>query len=74
MKTAAAPSQQPSRGEVWQVQFSPTRGREQEGSRPAMIVSVDKFNHGPAELVIVILHAPIVRLRRILLVPKGGRV
>lgn len=72
MKTAAAPSQQPSRGEVWQVQFSPTRGREQEGSRPAMIISVDKFNHGPAELVIAI---PLTRTHRRIashvLVPKG---
>lgn len=61
MRAAAAPNPQPSRGDVWQVQFSPTKGREQDGSRPAMIVSVDKFNHGPAELVIAI---PITRTRR----------
>ncbi len=68
----AAPSQQPSRGEVWQVQFSPTKGREQEGSRPAMIISVDKFNHGPAELLIAI---PVTRTARQIashvFVPKG---
>ena len=68
----AGPSQQPSRGEVWQIQFSPTRGREREGSRPAMIISVDKFNHGPAELVIAI---PVTRTRREIashvFVPKG---
>lgn len=44
----------PSRGEVWQVGLDPTKGREQKGTRPALVISVDKFNHGPAELVIVI--------------------
>ena len=43
---------EPSRGEVWLVNLDPTQGREQAGSRPALIVSVDKFNHGAAELVI----------------------
>ena len=45
---------QPSRGEVWSVTLDPTVGREQAGARPALVVSVDKFNHGPAELVIVL--------------------
>jgi mRNA interferase MazF len=45
---------QPSRGDVWSVTFDPTGGREQAGARPALVVSVDKFNHGPAELVIVL--------------------
>ena len=44
----------PSRGEVWMVDLSPTRGREQDGMRPALVLSVDKFNHGPAELAIVV--------------------
>lgn len=44
----------PSRGEVWMVDLSPTRGREQDGMRPALVLSVDKFNHGPADLVIVV--------------------
>ena len=43
---------EPSRGEVWLVNLDPTKGREQAGSRPALIVSVDRFNHGAAELVI----------------------
>jgi mRNA interferase MazF len=29
-------------------------GREQAGTRPALVVSVDKFNHGPADLVVVL--------------------
>ncbi len=44
----------PSRGEVWWVDLDPTKGREQAGRRPALVVSVDVFNHGPAGLVIVI--------------------
>jgi len=32
--------------------FSPTRGHEQAGRRPALIVSADPFNHSPACLVI----------------------
>ena len=43
-----------SRGEIWLVNLSPIRGREQAGTRPALIVSVDLFNHGAAELVVVI--------------------
>ncbi len=44
----------PSRGEIWLANLSPTAGREKSGTRPCLIVSVDVFNHGPAELVIVV--------------------
>lgn len=44
---------EPSRGEIWTVNLDPTKGREQAGNRPALVVSVDQFNHGAAELVIV---------------------
>ena len=43
-----------SRGEVWMVGLDPTKGREQAGMRPALVISVDIFNHGPADLVVVI--------------------
>jgi mRNA interferase MazF len=65
----------PSRGEIWAADLSPTRGREQAGERPVLIVSTDAFNHGPAELVFVL---PLTRTdRRIpihILVdpPEGG--
>lgn len=42
------------RGEIWMVDFNPTIGREQSGIRPALVVSDDNFNQGPAELVLVI--------------------
>lgn len=44
----------PSRGEIWLVSLDPTVGREQAGMRPALIVSVNTFNHGPAELVVLV--------------------
>lgn len=50
-----------SRGEVWLVNLNPTRGREQRGIRPALIVSADGFNHGRANLVIAI---PLTTTRR----------
>ncbi len=47
-------TQLPSRGEIWMVNLNPTRGHEQAGVRPALVVSVDTFNHGPAGLVVVL--------------------
>lgn len=44
----------PSRGEIWLVNLDPTVGREQAGIRPALVVSVDFFNVGPAGLVVVV--------------------
>lgn len=44
----------PSRGEVWLIELDPVRGHEQAGTRPALVISVDKFNQGPADLVIIL--------------------
>jgi mRNA interferase MazF len=44
----------PSRAEIWLTDFDPTVGREQGGRRPALVVSSDTFNHGPAELLIAL--------------------
>jgi mRNA interferase MazF len=44
----------PSRGEVWLGDLDPVVGHEQGGRRPALIVSVDPFNHSTAELVLVV--------------------
>jgi mRNA interferase MazF len=44
----------PSRGECWLADFGPTVGKEQEGLRPALVISDDRFNLGPAGLVIVL--------------------
>jgi len=39
---------------VWLVELDPTRGHEQGGTRPALVVSVDKFNRGAADLVVIL--------------------
>ena len=44
----------PSRGEVWQVDLGKPKGHEQGFQRPALVVSVDEFNHGPAGLAVVL--------------------
>lgn len=49
--TVASP---PLRGEIWMLNFDPIRGHEQGGTRPALVISVDIFNAGPAGLTIVI--------------------
>ena len=45
---------QPKRGEIWIADLNPVRGHEQAGKRPVLIVSTDRFNSGPAELVMVV--------------------
>jgi len=44
----------PRRGEIWLADLRPTRGREQTGRRPVLVVSVDFFNAGPADLLVVL--------------------
>ena len=51
----------PEHGDVWDLNFNPTQGREQVGHRPALLVSVSNFNQGPAELVVAI---PLTRSER----------
>lgn len=45
---------QPLRGEIWLVSLDPTIGREQAGTRPALVISDDLFNQSHAELVVVL--------------------
>ncbi len=45
---------QPLRGEIWLVTLDPTIGREQAGTRPALVISDDLFNQSLAELVVVL--------------------
>jgi len=44
----------PRRQEVWTADLSPTRGHEQAGRRPVLVVSEDLLNEGPAGLIIVV--------------------
>ena len=44
----------PCRGEIWTVNLNPTRGHEQAGQRPALVVSADQLNASAAGLIVVI--------------------
>ncbi|HJZ23361.1 MAG TPA: type II toxin-antitoxin system PemK/MazF family toxin [Candidatus Babeliales bacterium] len=44
----------PSRGEVWFVNLDPTVGHEQAKTRPCLVISNNIFNHGHANLHIVL--------------------
>ncbi len=65
----------PQRGDVWLVNLDPTKGREQAGTRPALIVSADLLNASRAELVILV---PITSRNRAIAThvgidpPEGG--
>jgi len=44
-----------SRRQVWLTSFDDYReGREQEGPRPALVISDDIYNNGPSEMAIVL--------------------
>lgn len=51
----------PRRGDVWLVDFGEPVGQEQAGRRPALVVSADPLNEGPAGVVIVV---PVTTTRR----------
>ncbi|MEO8211633.1 MAG: type II toxin-antitoxin system PemK/MazF family toxin [Myxococcales bacterium] len=42
------------RGDVYLADLAPVRGREQDGTRPVLLVSQDKFNALPFGLVVVL--------------------
>lgn len=47
------------RGEIWWVNLDPSRGHEQAGRRPGLVLSVDTFNQGPAGMAILL---PITKI------------
>lgn len=44
----------PKRGELWVADLDPTRGHEQSGRRPILVISEDLFNTSGADLVIAL--------------------
>lgn len=46
---------------MWFADLSPTRGHEQRGTRPVLVLSIDGFNGGPAGLVTVLPVTSTVR-------------
>ena len=45
---------EPSVGEIWDVDFDPRAGREQDGCRPALVISNNYFNRVPNGLHVVV--------------------
>src|SRR6266487_3928837 len=43
-KESNSPPPAPQRGEIWDVNWSPGRGAEQQGTRPALIIQNDRGN------------------------------
>jgi mRNA interferase MazF len=43
-----------SRGSIYFVNLDPTRGREQAGRRPVLVVSVDSINRQPLVVTVVV--------------------
>lgn len=43
------------RGEIWWANLNPTRGREQSGIRPVLIISQDIFNKHSGTVIAVVL-------------------
>ena len=65
----------PMRGEIWPADLNPTRGHEQAGRRPVLVVSADTYNRGLSGLVFVL---PLTRTNRRIPIhveirpPEGG--
>jgi len=43
-----------TRGDIWLIYLEPTKGKEQAGNRPALVVSDDRLNQSAAGLVIIV--------------------
>jgi mRNA interferase MazF len=65
-----------NRGEIWLADFDPVRGHEQGRQRPALVLSTDQFNNGPAGLLVVVPFTTRERARMPMRVrvdpPEGG--
>ena len=64
----------PARGEIWLADLDPTRGHEQAGRRPVLILSEDPFNRSRAGLVIAVPITSALRSNpfRVRLSPMDG--
>jgi mRNA interferase MazF len=49
-------------GEVWDCHLGPIRGRQQDGRRPCLVISVDQLGTGPGDIAIVV---PLTRAHRV---------
>ena len=47
-------TRKPQRGEVWRASLDPSRGHEQGGTRPVLVVSDDAFNSSASGMCVVL--------------------
>ncbi len=59
------------RGEIWQVNFNPGRGSEQQGIRPALIVQNDVGNQYAATTIVVAITSTIKKYPVTVVLKRG---
>lgn len=59
------------RGEVWMVNFSPGRGSEQKGYRPALIIQNDVGNQYAATTIVTAITTALKKYPVTVLIPEG---
>ena len=59
------------RGEVWMVNFSPGRGSEQKGNRPALIIQNDVGNQYASTTIVAAITTTIKKYPVTVLIPEG---
>ncbi|MCJ7748907.1 MAG: type II toxin-antitoxin system PemK/MazF family toxin [Desulfobacterales bacterium] len=59
------------RGEVWIVNFSPGRGSEQKGNRPALIIQNDVGNQYASTTIVAAITTTIKKYPVTVLIPGG---
>ena len=64
-------AQSPRRGEVWTVNFSPSRGSEQRGIRPALVIQNDVGNQYAATTIVAAITSTIKPYPVTVTVKKG---
>lgn len=67
----------PMRGEMWIADLNPSKGHEQGGRRPCLVVSSNTFNEGAAEMVVVLpatTKNKRIHFHVVLSPPEGGVV
>jgi len=52
-----------NQSEIWDVNFNPTKGKEQRGIRPAVIISGDLMNHNYELVIVCLITTKIKNLR-----------
>lgn len=65
------PASPPLRGEIYWVDWTPARGSEQEGRRPAVVISMDSLNRAVNTVVVAACTTRIRNLRTAVNLPAG---